>query len=720
MANDLTNKKSVASKQLVRALEYAGRGSAVLPLFGLNSKRHCACGKGSACTRPGKHPRTLNGVKDATTDAKQIQRWWNKWPHANIGIATGEISGIVALDIDPRNGAAETLKQLIKELGRLPRTVRARTGGGGLHLIYKHPGFPVRSQLIGPGVELKSDSAYVVAPRSRHVSGELYEWVTGRSPGDLEPAELPELWLQRLRDEVQPKPAEGVAGGDDTDFVGEGQRNTYLTSFAGRLRQTGMSSDALLAALLAENQARCKPPLDRSEVEKIANSIATYPAGKALDGDADVAEHVLQLVLDQHFLGGQHLMHYGDKQFWRFDGRKWAPFRQELFDNCVLKTIKTIAHKQNTTSILGQVRTLAHADLASATDCLRFEGVPAPVINCKNGELWIADDGDVALRPHNAKSYLRHCLDVTYDPAAKSPLYDQTIGEIFAKASDPKAMVRAWHDLVGHVLSPWRSIPIIVICPGGGNNGKTKLARTITHLIGHDLVHAGRIESLDKSRFAIGFLLGKVLFLDDDVSAGIRLPDGLLKTISEEKTLIGEIKHGSTFNFINRVVPMLLCNGNPSLTDLSHGLQRRLMVIPFDQTFTPQEDERDRFDKIWAQELPGILNLALGGLKRVVKRGLKFDYPEDVKTATAKFLREANPLPAFIADRCEQHASGRCLMALFYEAYVERAKTMGITMIQQHLSVRRNLEHLNYQITHSNRGQAVIGLRLKTPFEEED
>ncbi len=706
-------------RQLSRALRYASHGWAVLPLHTINDG-HCTCSAGKECNRPGKHPQTSRGVHDATLDTGVIRTWWTRWPDANIGVATGEVSGIIAFDIDRRNNGVETLKGLVPELGRPPTTVQTNTGGGGYHLIYEHPGFPVRSKLIGPSLELKSDGAYIVAPGSRHISGKQYESKTGRSRNDRRPAKLRNPWLQWLRGEVQPKPAEGVAGGDDTDFVGEGQRNTYLTSFAGTLRQTGMSSDALLAALLAENQARCKPPLDRSEVEKIANSIATYPAGKALDGDADVAEHVLQLVLDQHFLGGQHLMYYGDEQFWRFDECKWAPFGRELFNNCVLKTIQTVAHKQNTTSILGQVRTLAHAHLASAADCLRFEGVPAPVINCKNGELWISNDGTVTLRPHRAQSYLRHCLDVPYDPAAKCPKYDQTIREIFAKACDPEAMVTHWHDLVGYILSPWRSIPIIVICPGGGNNGKTKLARTITHLIGHDLVHAGRIESLDKSRFAIGFLLGKVLFLDDDVSAGIRLPDGLLKTISEEKTLTGEIKNGPTFNFINRVIPMLLCNGNPSLTDLSYGLRRRLMVIPFDRTFTEQEDDRGRFDKIWAQELPGILNHALAGLKRVVKRRLRFDYPEDVKTATTTFMREANPLPAFIADRCEPVTRGGCLLRLFYEAYANWCKAMGITMVQQQLSVRRNLEHLKYEVDHGNKGETVFGLRLKTSFEQDD
>ena len=359
--------------------------------------------------------------------------------------------------------------------------------------------------------------------------------------------------------------------------------------------------------------------------------------------------------------------------------------------------------------------------LATAKDLLRFEGDPAPVINCKNGELWIAKDGSVELRPHDEKSYLRHCLEVAYDPAAKCTLYDQTIREIFAKASNSEAMVRHWHDLVGYTLSPWRSIPLIVVCPGDGNNGKSKLTRTTTLLLGQDLVHAGRIHSLGTSRFAIGSLVGKSLFLDDDVSVGIRLPDGDLKVISEEKVLTGERKHGPTFNFINRAFAMLLCNTTPSLQDLSPGLQRRLVVIPFDRTFTEDEEDRERFNKIWATELPGILNRTLAGLKRVVKRGMKFDCPEDVTAATAKFLRQANPLPAFIDECCEQHPTARCWLDEFYKAYGEWAKSGGITMVQQKSKVKDNLERLKYNVkVRGNKGVLILGLRLKTAFEQDD
>jgi putative DNA primase/helicase len=237
---------------------------------------------------------------------------------------------------------------------------------------------------------------------------------------------------------------------------------------------------------------------------------------------------------------------------------------------------------QRTASLVHQVRALLEAKLATTGDPLSFLAEPQPVINCANGEVWITADG-VELRPHRPESFLCHCLDVTYDPKATCPEYDRAISEIFAFASDPKDLVRHWNELFGYIIQPSRKIPVIPILLGGGDNGKTKLMHTVVKLLGRNLVHAQRVDDLEKNRFTMGSLFGKRLFIDDDVRAGVRLPDGILKTISEEKEVTGDQKFKPPFNFVVRIVPVLLCNNIPSLADLSHGMIRRLMVFPFDR-----------------------------------------------------------------------------------------------------------------------------------------
>ena len=455
--------------QLSRALEYASYGLAVLPLYGITKDGHCACGAGTKCNRPGKHPRTRNGVHDATTDPSQIKEWWKKWPYANIGLAAGKVSDIIVVDIDPRHNGTETLKMLEAKFGPLPRTMTSHTGGGGEHRFFKYPTFDVKSdtagKVFGPGVDLISDGSFVVAPRSRHVSGQYYSWSKGPDP-----LTLPQKWVEHLRACTKPsrklkEPSDGL--------IPEGQRNNHLTSLAGKLWRGGASRDALLAALLAENDVQCSPPLDAAEVEKIAASVTKYAPGISAGNRSDAAEALMHSVLDQWFAGGKHLVFGQDGQFWEFEVKFWRPVTDPWMRGKVLEAIQANAVNsgQNTASLVNQTVALLKAKLAVKEDRLSFAAEPSRVINCSNGELWINDDGSVELRQHRPDSFLRHCIDVNYDPDAKSPEYDKAILEIFSAADDAEAIANYWDELLGYIIQPKRNIPLILILWGRGDRG---------------------------------------------------------------------------------------------------------------------------------------------------------------------------------------------------------------------------------------------------------
>jgi hypothetical protein len=138
-----------------------------------------------------------NGHLDATTNTNQIEAWWRRWPRANIGIACDERSGLLALDVDPRNGGDEELAALELEHGRLPDTIVGLTGGGGVHYIFQRPaGLTFRGKLCD-GVDVKS-SGYIVVPPSVHPSGTPYRWEASSRPLETELAELPAWVLRRI------------------------------------------------------------------------------------------------------------------------------------------------------------------------------------------------------------------------------------------------------------------------------------------------------------------------------------------------------------------------------------------------------------------------------------------------------------------------------------------------------------------------------------------
>lgn len=131
----------------------------------------------------GKRPLSPRGFYNATTDVEQILRWWRQWPDANIGIPTGEGTGLAILDVDPRHGGIHSLEQLQRQLGQLFATRTTQTGGGGFHFWYAYPldsGHCIKNatNLGGfSGIDLRGTGGYIVVPPSRHESGRCYRWL---------------------------------------------------------------------------------------------------------------------------------------------------------------------------------------------------------------------------------------------------------------------------------------------------------------------------------------------------------------------------------------------------------------------------------------------------------------------------------------------------------------------------------------------------------------
>ena len=117
------------------ALAYASRGWSVVPVHTVTVGR-CSCGRVD-CPAPGKHPRVRwEAAMHKAASPEQVASWWDRWPDANIAVVTGSVSGIAVLDVDPRARGSQALGRLERRWGTLPRTVEARSGGGGRHVWF--------------------------------------------------------------------------------------------------------------------------------------------------------------------------------------------------------------------------------------------------------------------------------------------------------------------------------------------------------------------------------------------------------------------------------------------------------------------------------------------------------------------------------------------------------------------------------------------------------
>lgn len=166
---------------LMAAERYASQGLRILPL---EPKQKKPLGR-----------LVPRGVHDATDDLGTIREYWTLAPDANIGIATGPASDVIAIDVDPRNGGDDSLNALEAQYGPFPDTCVVVTGrDDGKHYYFRYPKFNVRNNEIRPGIEIKSRGVYVVAPPSIHPdTGNKY-----RGDIDVNFIACPPPWLLSL------------------------------------------------------------------------------------------------------------------------------------------------------------------------------------------------------------------------------------------------------------------------------------------------------------------------------------------------------------------------------------------------------------------------------------------------------------------------------------------------------------------------------------------
>jgi hypothetical protein len=268
------------------ARAYARRGWAVFPVYEAEADGTCAC-KDRNCKKVGKHPRTPNGFKDATTHLDIIRDWWHRWPNANVGIATGKASGLLVLDIDGADGWKS-----LDGVDLPPSTPRVHTGKvRGVHVYFAHPGSKISSKVGGrPGLDLKADGGYVVAPPSRHVSGARYEWLI---PPD-EPLAAAPPWLLELGQRSDSTKGRAAERPPDEwlrllQGVPVGQRHDTAVRIAGHYLGKGWKPEEVEALLLGF-ASQCDPPYvepdETEDIKRIVCDLVTKDAAKQEEGDS--------------------------------------------------------------------------------------------------------------------------------------------------------------------------------------------------------------------------------------------------------------------------------------------------------------------------------------------------------------------------------------------------------------------------------------------------
>lgn len=587
----------------------------------------CSCAMAN-CQSPGKHPRTAHGLSDATTDPEIINRWWKAWPTANIGLATGAVSGVWVLDVDPRHGGDETLLQLQQEHGRTTPAVECLTGGGGRHLYFAYPTSGMiksRNGFPGQGLDVKGDGGFVILPPSTHISGNRYEWEVSSDPQLNTPEPAPGWLLDLVQTETRTTQATD-ANGDSS--VTAGGRNVFLTKRAGKLRRQGLSADEIEATLTVTNQQHCKPPLAADEVHKIAHSIARYQVPHVPTDDE----------LAREWLRRNDNMAYGLGEFRMYTNGCWpAVSRQnvELEILGIMEHAKKDGYKPSSWK-LKSIMYLAQVMCSVPDD--RWNQDP-DVLVCRNGTLHIPT---MTLMSHDRRNYITAGVQYDYDKDAIAPAWTHYCNTRMGPAHD------FLQEFAGYCLTIEVKYDTALWLWGPRGSGKSTYIEGLQAMLG---TKAGllSLKDLVSSRFALTGLEDKTLFVaTEQPEMFVESTDMVNNLISGEK-IKTERKFRDPVEIESRAKICWAMNTLPRIGESSSGIFRRVKIVKFEEVPVALRDVNVKV--AIKQEGSGVLSWALIGLARL-RSQTAFTIPDTVTEATEMFQVQ-NDVPAlFMDERC--------------------------------------------------------------------
>lgn len=368
------------------ALDYVGRGFEVFPVNPEKKQSHKA--------------EEYSGTKwGKTSDPDQVWKDWQKWPNANVGIATGQGSGFWAIDLDVKDNGLEAWKKFCGDLD-LPQTVTVRTPSGGRHYWFRWPeeGDVFNSvRKLGPGIDVRGEGGIVVAPPSAKPDGRSYTFEPGLCPSEVEIAPAPEWLLSRVR-AVTKRKRSSVPGEESCDHtpgrVARAATQHKLSPLVKRLlkrledAEEGTRNERLnkiayslggYAHLMSDGGGECLETLlkivspwpdqekTRETAERAFHDGRKEPMSLELSPDdlllshEDLADYAMQAGL------GRDFVNVGEWGWLRWQDHTWVPAAHESVHAAVAKHLRSVVSEVDEVAAEAAERARANAGAGGNT-----------------------------------------------------------------------------------------------------------------------------------------------------------------------------------------------------------------------------------------------------------------------------------------------------------------------------------------------------------------
>lgn len=434
--------------------------------------------------------------------------------------------------------------------------------------------------------------------------------------------------------------------------VEEGERSTATFAVIAALKNEGFSADQVHDVLASFPSGVASKFIDRNDLRKeVERSYSRAKVGLRTGSHTEIAKRLIGELEQQYgpIVGAEGSLWVYDAPCWRQLPEKGPGglfTRIQGFDGEPYGKRGTVKISQ---PAVRSIFDLIYDRLAQPE---HFSDAPQG-INCQNGFIQFTEAGAAKIVPHDRKHRQRHVIDAPWNgPVSREgTLLDTLLAGCFKETPDLIPLIQ---EVIGAAVSgaaiKLRAAKAVVMYGLRAENGKSQVLDLVRGLLPKEAVSSIPLNKLGDEKILIG-LIGKLANVVDELGSAESVASDKFKgTVTGEPVLARGI-YRDAISFRPTAQHIFATNVLPSFGSggMDRGVQRRLLVIPFDRTVPADEQVRDIGRRITEEEAEVLLAFAVEGAERVIQRGT-FDSPPACDAALRDWLHGSDPVIAFLAD----------------------------------------------------------------------
>ena len=528
----------------------------------------------------------------------------------------GDYAGVLAddiiqIDVDNKEHA-EIVRNIINYLDiscKILQTTR------GMHFYFKNIGINNKSVkaytpigiYIDVGVGVKNGIVPLV------VNNVAREWLNETE--DM--ATLPD-WLRPIK--IRHVDWFNLAEGDG--------RNQEFFNYIIKLQSTGLSKTSIIEVINLINRYILKAPLSQKEIDTITRD-------QAFPTEVFFSEHgrFFHDKFAQWFMNNEHVIKINDVLHIYYNGLYTS--NEAIFERKMLEKIPNLKASQRN-EVLSYIRVQCQRETKLATP--RYIGLKSKIYDIETE----------CLLDYVPQIVLKNRIPYDYDPNS----YDLAVDEVINKVTCQDLSLRQLlEEMIGYCLYRKKSFGKTFFLTAGGENGKSTFLDMIKTMLGRENIASLEPADFEK-RFVNAQLFGKLANIGDDISSNYRENSSIFKKLVTGDSIMVENKGERPFMLDNYATLIFCTNEMPRMNDQTHGFIRRLLIIPFNAKFNPEDPDYDPFikDKLLTEDgMKYLLKLAIEGLKRLLINK-QFTNSSKVMEQLKEYEETNNPVLLFVQN----------------------------------------------------------------------